>query len=200
MKIDRKKGEIMYLTIKTIIKKISVFLVLLFISFSIFAEEHDIGKMLIMGWYFDEDDTSIQTNMAINAIINYAEAARLRMNSYERYDSSCKTELYRVYNDVFYDGRYFEISSVFIYINITMDSMIKNSNIIIFQSEDYHDRSIEIDFFIIYNEIPSKYKLVLYYNDYNWIKNNKGNNQYELISRGDRAYDFFINEIRKLRR
>jgi hypothetical protein len=183
-------------------KRELVALFLYFVMSFTFAEEQNRGKSLIMGWFFDEEDTSIQTNMAINAIINYAEAARLQMNSSERYNSSCKIELYRVYRDVFYDGEYFEMPRVFIYINmdIIIDSMIEDSNILIFESEDYHDRYIEIDFYIIYNEVPSKYKLVLYYNDYNWIKSNKGNNRYELISRDDGAYDFFINEVGKLRR
>jgi hypothetical protein len=96
---------------------------------------------------------------------------------------------------------FFEYPRVFVYINSEiMDSDITDPNIIIFYSDDYHDRCIEIDFYNNYNGVPSKYKLVLYYNNYNWIKNNKGNNQYELIGGGDDAYDFFISEIEKLRR
>jgi hypothetical protein len=182
------------------LKKLA-FLSLFFAVSFIFAEEQFRGKMLIMGWSFAADDTSIQTNIAIDAITKYAEAAKDQMNSYERFNSSCKIELYRVYKDNYYDGDFFEDPCVFVYINSAiLDVDIINQSIIIFDSDDYHDRYIEIDFYIVYNGIPSKYKLVLYYNDYNWIKNNEGSNQYELVRSGDDAYNFFISEIEKLRR
>ena len=181
-------------------KRKLVFLSLFFVMSFIFAEEQVRAKMLIMGWHFAEEDTSTQTNMAIDAIIRYAEAARFQMNSYERYTPSCKIELYRVHKDNFYNGDYFTNVRVFIYINDIINLDAEYSDIIIFDGADYHDRYIEMDFYIHYNGVPSKYKLVLYYNGYNWIRNNKGNNQYELISRDNEAYDFFVSEINKLRR
>ena len=182
-------------------KKKLMFLSLFFVMSFIFAEEQLRGKMIIMGWRFTEEDTATQTNMAVNAIIRYAEAARFQMSSNERYNPSCKIELYRVYKDDFYNGEIFEDARVYIYINNILDDIIKMSNGIFFNGgNDYHDRYIEIDFYIFYNGMSSKYKLVLYYNDYNWIENNRGNNQYELISMDDTAYDFFIYEIEKLRR
>ncbi|MDR1221583.1 MAG: hypothetical protein LBL07_01715 [Tannerella sp.] len=181
-------------------KKLASLLLFFVISF-IFAEEQFRERMLIMGWDFVEEDSSIQTNIAIDAIIKYAEAAKYQMNSYEKFDPSCKIELYRVHNDNYYDGEFFEYSRIFVYVNsAVVDSYIINPNIIIFDSDDYHDRYIEIDFYIIPDGIPSKYKLVFYYNNYNWIENNKGNNRYELTEKGDNAYDFFISEIEKLRR
>jgi hypothetical protein len=83
------------------------FLSLFFVISFIFAEEQFRGRMLIMGWSFVEEDTSIQTNIAIDAIIKYAEAAKYQMNSYEKSNSSCKIELYRVYKDNYYDGDFF---------------------------------------------------------------------------------------------
>jgi hypothetical protein len=157
--------------------------------------------MLIMGWAFSEEDTSIQTGIAIDAILKYAEAAKYQMNSYEKFDQSCKIELYKVYKDAYYDGEFFEYSQFFVYINSSVtNSDIIDPNIISFTGDDYYDRCIEIDFYIIYNGMPSKYKLVLYYNDYAWLETNKGNNQYELIAKDDNAYDFFISAIEKLRR
>jgi hypothetical protein len=168
----------------------------------IFAEEQfGREKMLIMGWNFVEEDTSIQTNIAIDAILKYADAAKYQMNSYEKFNPSCKIELYRIYRDSYYDGDFFEDPCVFVYINSRIrDFDIINQNTIIFYSDDYHDRYIEIDFYIFYNGIPSKYKLVLYYNNYSWIENNQESNQYELIGTGEDAYGFFIYEINKLRR
>jgi hypothetical protein len=182
-------------------KELAALFLFFVVSFT-FAQEQFRGRFLIMGWSFVDEDTSIQTNIAIDAIINYAAAARLQMSSEEEYNPSCKIELYRVNRDNFYNGGSFETSRIYIYVNInnTTDSLTYDSNIVIFGGEDYHDRYIEIDFYIIHNEIPSKYKLVLYYNDYNWIKSNKGNNQYELISRDDGAFNFFISEVEKLKR
>jgi hypothetical protein len=184
-------------------KKGLMFLLFLFFVSSVFGDDVQYrGKMLIMGWGFFEEDTSIQTNIAIDAVIKYAEAAKYQMNSYEKFDPSCKIELYRVHSDnSYYDGEFFEHPRIFVYVNsAVVDYNIINPNTMIFDSDDYHDRYIEIDFYIIHNGIPSKYKLVFYYNNYNWIKNNKGNNRYELIGRDDNAYDFFISEIEKLRR
>jgi hypothetical protein len=166
-------------------------LLCLFVVSFIFGEEQYMGKMLIMGWGFFGEDTSMQTNIAIDAVIKYAEAAKAQMNSYEIFNPSCKIELYRVYKDDHYEGEFFEDIRVFVYIN---SNAIKNDGL------DYYDRYIEIDFYIIYDGVPSKYKLVLYYNNYNWLKNNKENGQYELIDKGDSAYEFFISEIEKLRR
>jgi hypothetical protein len=182
-------------------KRKRIFLSLFFVVSFLFAEEQIRGRMLIMGWFFEEEDTSIQTNMAIDAIIKYAQAARYQMNSKERYNPSSKIELYRVYEDYSYDGENFEGVSVYIYINNNIiNSVEEYPGKILFAGDDYHDRYIEIDFYIIYNKIPSKYKLVMYYNGYNWMSNNKGDNRYKLISRDDDAYNFFIYEIEKLRR
>ncbi|MDR1230015.1 MAG: hypothetical protein LBK61_01295 [Spirochaetaceae bacterium] len=183
------------------VKKL-MFLSLFFAISFVFAEEQFRGRMLIMGRYFAEEDTSTQTNIAIDAIIKYAEDAKYQMNSYERFNYSCKIELYRVGKDSYYNGGLFEDSRIFVYIKaeITDSAIISNSNIIEFSGNDYHDRCIEIDFYIVHNETPSKYKLVLYYNNYNWLENNEGNNQYELFEKDDSAYDFFIYELEKLRR
>jgi hypothetical protein len=172
-------------------KKALVVLPFLLAASFIFGDEQQMGRMLIMGWIFSREDTSIQTNTAIDAVIKYAEAAKNQMDSYERLNPSCKIELYRVHKDNYYDGGFFEDTRFFVYIN---------SNILENDGADYHDRYIEIDFYITSNGIPAKYKLVLYYNNYNWLKNNKKNNQYELISWDDNAYGFFISEIEKLRR
>jgi len=155
-----------------------------------------------MGWEFVEEDTSVQTNKAVDAIIRYAEAAKSQMEAYERYNPSCKIELYK---DKSYSSNSTRADGVYIYIAFTITSdddidVIEDSNIIILNSHDYHDRCIEIVFYINYRGTPSKYKLVLYYNNQNLIENNKENNRYELISRGNTAYDFFISEIQKLRR
>jgi hypothetical protein len=75
-------------------------------------------RLLIMGWDFVEEDTSIQTNIAIDTIIKYADAAKYQMNFYEKINSSCKIELYRVYKDSYYDGELFENPCVFVYILI----------------------------------------------------------------------------------
>jgi hypothetical protein len=172
-------------------KKGLVFLLFLFFASFNFGDERYMERMLIMGWTFAEEDTSIQTNIAIDAMVKYAEAAKTQMNSYERFTPSCKIELYRVYKDNYYEGESFEDARVYVYIN---------SNVAENGSFNYHDRYIEIDFYIIYNGMPSKYKLVLYYNGYNWLRTNKGNNRYELVARDDNAYDFFIAGLERLRR
>jgi hypothetical protein len=167
-----------------------VLLLLLVVSF-ISAQENYSGRTLIMGWEFAEDDTSLQTNIAIDAITGYAEAAKYQMYSSEKYNPSCKIELYRVYKDDYYDdGEHFETARVYVYIN---------SNVLNNDHFDYHNRYIEINFYIIYNGKPLKYMLILYYNNYNWIEN-YNEEDYKLVATGDNAYYFFISEIEKLKR
>ncbi|GHT81458.1 hypothetical protein FACS1894130_13190 [Spirochaetia bacterium] len=178
------KIDVWYNWGKTMRKEhIFVLLLLLSVTLNAFTEEHLTGKMLIMGWNFEEEDSPLQTNIAIDAIIKYVEASKYQMNSFEKNNPSCRMELYR--EKPIYEYESFQ-NSFFMYINIKDDY--------------YHDRYIEIDFYIIHNEIPSKFKLVLNYNNYKWSKNNEEKNQYEIIMKGDSAYDFFISEIEKLRR
>jgi hypothetical protein len=165
-------------------KKGFMSLLLLSIAFSVFAEEHLTGKMLIMGWRFEENDTSLQTNIAIDAIMKYAEASKYQMNSYEEYNPSCRVELYQEKH--FYDYESFK-NGYFIYINTKSEG-------------DYHNRYMEINFYIVYDGLPSKCKLVFNYNNYRWLKNNDEKDMWELIMNGESAYDFFVSEIEKLRR
>ncbi|MDR1419791.1 MAG: hypothetical protein LBI86_05415 [Treponema sp.] len=167
-------------------KKNSLFLsLLLCVTFSIYPEKiNEEGKQLIFGWIFAEEDTALQTNIAIEAALKYAEAARYQMNSYERYSPSCKMELYRE-NAAYYDGD----AGVYVYIN-SGDSV------------DYHDRYIEISFYLYnaYNGFLEKYLLVIYYNNYNWLEKNNGPKELALLERGGPAFDFFVSAMKKFGR
>jgi hypothetical protein len=145
---------------------------------------HEIGSMLIMGWKFDDNDTSMQTNIAIDAIIMYVEAAKYQMSS-ELTSRYPRIELYKL-NDS-YDDTVYPQGGVFIYINSK-------------DRYDYLNRYIEIVFYILKNGQQEKYKLVLNYNNYSWLKNNNEENLWTLVMSDQSAYDFFIFEIKKLRR
>jgi uncharacterized protein (UPF0333 family) len=172
----------MCIVAKKRIKKGFIFLVLLFVAFYIFFDVYYTGKMLIMGWGFDIHDTSLQTNMAIDAILNYVSAAKQHMTSEERYDPSCRIELYE--NIFGYNRSYDE---VYIYINRKSE-------------DDYFDRYIEIDFYITQNGYADKYKLVLNFNGYKWSEDTSEKGTWELVLRNEPAYDSFISWIETLRR
>jgi hypothetical protein len=172
-------------------KRIILSLAVLFLSFYINAEEYElVGKQLIMGWYFEAQDTYSQSNIAIDAILKYAEAAEYQMNSYERYAPSCQIELYR--ERILHDGN--EDAGVFIYINN--------------KSEDYHDRYIEINFYVHENAVIDfairerarvRYKLVFFYNGYNFWDSGEERYSWYLVSKDKAARDFFISEIKKMK-
>jgi hypothetical protein len=164
------------------IKKGFIFLVLLFVAFCIFPEEHYTGKMGIMGWRFDTHDTSLQTNIAIDAILKYVSAAKQHMTSEERYDPSCRIELYE--NIYGYNRSHDE---VYIYINRKSE-------------DDYFDRYIEIDFYIPQNEYADKYKLLLNFNGYKWSEDTDEKDTWELVFKNEPAYDFFVSWIETLRK
>jgi len=164
------------------LKKILVLLFLFTVTINTFSQVHETGRMLIMGWAFEEKDTSLQTNIAINAILSYVEAAKYQMMSEERYNPSFQIELYRNIN--FYEPLH---EGVFIYINSR-------------DTEDYFDRFIEINFYIRQSNWEILYKLVLNYNNYNWLKNNDESDMWEFILNGEPAYNFFISWLELLRR
>ena len=165
--------------------KVTVALLLsLFVSFNIFPEEHLTGKMLIMGWEFVERDTPLQTNNAIDAIIKYAEASKFQMISEERYNPSCRIELYENFREFYEDEGY--SNEVYIYINCK-------------DPDNFFDRHIEIDFYIIKNRKVLKYKLVFSFNDYGWTEDSDEKGMWGLVMRDEGAYDFFVSWIKGLR-
>jgi hypothetical protein len=164
-----------------VVKKGFIFLFLMFVTFGVFSEEYYIGKMLIFGWSFSKNDTSLQTNIAIDSLLKYVEAAKNQMISSERYNPSCKIGLYK---DISRHNRSHD--AVYIYIN---------RDII----DDYFYRHIEVDFYIAQN--AAKYKLILNSNDdYEWSEDTIDENTWELINRDDPAYNFFVFWIDALRR
>jgi hypothetical protein len=164
-------------------KKKIVYLLFLFAVLGIFAEEPEtMKKTLIMGWAFAEEDSRLQTNLAVNAALKYAEAALYQMSSYEKYDSSCQIELYRE----MYDYENFT-GGVYVY--------IVSGN-----EKDYHNRYIEINFYTVENGSSTKYKLALYYNDYSRMKNDPEMDGWNLISSDIPAYKFFVHEIKRFER
>ncbi|MDR1506202.1 MAG: hypothetical protein LBI67_03785 [Treponema sp.] len=171
-------------------KSILIFLLLLF-GFTAYADKWDEeSTQLIFGWAFEDRDTDIQTNIAIEAILKYMEAARHQMNSYERYNPSCQIELYRKlslsYNDDFVDVK--AGGAVFIYITSRSRGDI-----------DYHNRYIVVNFFLPEGKRFRGYKLVLYHNNYNWLEGYNGEAM-ELYEEDEPAFDFFISEVTKFRR
>jgi hypothetical protein len=181
-KLLDKGDKLMCIMAKNGIKSGFIFLFLLFATISIFSEEHFIGKMLIMGWSFENNDTSLQTNIAIDSILKYVEAAKYQMTSEERYNPSCRIELYEnIYG--------YNRSSEGVYIYINRKSV-----------DDYFNRYIEIDFFIVQNRLAAKYKLVLNFNDYKWSEDNDEKNTWELVIKNEPAYDFFVSWIETLKR
>jgi hypothetical protein len=168
-----------------------MFLSLFFAVSFVFAEEHFTGKMLIMGWGFDENDTRMQTNTAISAIIKYLEAAIYQMDYDENDEPSTVIELYER-TDARYAG---DRESVYIYLNTRSD-------------EDYMDRCIEISFYILIDEqygskryVLQKYTLIVSHKNYSWaeaVQEDKGS--WRLIMKNDNAYEFFINYLERLRR
>ena len=170
----------MYLTKK---RKL-IFLSLFFVISFIFSEEHSTGQMLIMGWGFDETDTQMQTNNAINAIRNYLEAAKYQMSYDESGKPSSLIELYKK-TDVYYN---MDVDDVFVYINT--------------RSGDVLDRSFEFYFCILadgrtHAEI---YKLIVSHIDYSWTLTQDESNSWGLIMKNDDAYNFFVNHIEKYRK
>jgi hypothetical protein len=164
-------------------KKSLVSLLLFFTVSAVFSEEHLLGKMLIMGWRFVEEDASAQTNIAIDAIVNYAEAAKYQMSS----EVSSPSAQIRLYKSHYPRGDTQFQEGVFIYINRKSE-------------DDYFNRFIEINFYIFHNGLPEEYKLVLNYNDYNWLKNNDEKDLWNPVMRDNPAYDFFISALEELRR
>jgi hypothetical protein len=160
------------------------------VNFNSFSENSFTGKkQLIMGWVFTNEDSAQQTNVAIEAILKYVEAARYQMESYEKYNPSCEIELYRDKYMV-HSPEENESGRVFIYVIERSDS-------------DYHDRYIEINFYIkedIFDKLFHKYILVLYYNNYNWLENNNGEYYFELLKKGGSAFNYFISKIEEFRR
>jgi hypothetical protein len=142
-----------------------------------------------MGWYFMNEDSARQTNIAIEAILKYVEAARYQMESYEKYNPSCKIELYRD-KYILYSPEKNERGRVFIYIDDRNNS-------------DYHNRYIEINFSIrnsFFGKLFHKYILVLYYNNYNWLENDNREYYFELLEEDEQAFNYFVSRIERLRR
>jgi hypothetical protein len=164
------------------ISKVLIFLSLLFVMSNVFPEEHLTGKMLIMGWNFIPNDTALQTNLAVDALQRYVEAAYYQMISEEGYEGSCRIELYAsVY-------RYDRLNEgVFIYIYSK-------------SVDHYLNRFIEIDFYIMRNGYALKYKLVLNYHNYKWSEDIEEKNTWELALKDEPAYDFFVSYLETLRR
>ena len=160
---------------------------LIFSTFFAFSETNETGKMLIMGWEFNENDPVLQTNIAIDAILHYLEAAKLQMSS-ELSSTSPHIELYKFvypFDDIIYNK-----GAAFIYIDLKSNSV-----------DDYFDRYIEIIFYVIVNGLQENYKLVLNYQNYSWVKNNDIKLLFwKLILEDELAYNFFITEINNFRR
>jgi hypothetical protein len=155
---------------------------MLFISINLFSEEHSTGKMLIMGWGFTEEDTPLQTNIAIDAILHYAEAAKHQMMWDENDGYVCQIELYvskYQYMQTF--------EGVYIYINSK-------------DPDNVLDRYIEIDFYINQDNVSLAYKLVLNFNNYKWSADTDEKGIWRLVMEKEPAYDFFFfffNNLRK---
>jgi len=170
-------------------KRKLIFLSLFFAASFIFAQEHLTGKMLIMGWGFDENDTRAQTNTAIDAMIKYVEAAIYQMSYDESDEPSTLIELYKRT-----DARYTRnMEGVYIYFNIRSDEDSDEG--------DYLDRYVEINFYILSDERNNAqlYKLIISHKNYRWASQNE-NGTWNLVMRNNNAHDFFINYIEKLRR
>jgi hypothetical protein len=180
-----------------------VFLFLLSVSFYVFSEEyladkmlimksgftenetyreHYTGKMLIMGWGFTKEDTPLQNNIAIDAILSYAEAAKYQMMWDIDDNPVCQIELYA---SIFSYIRNYE--AVYIYINVK-------------DADNVLDRYIEIDFYANQNNASLLYKLVLNFNNYKWAANADERGQWKLIMEKEPAYDFFVSWVNSLRR
>ena len=165
-------------------KRKPMLLFLFFVMSFIVAQEHRAGNMLIMGWGFEESDTPMQTNTAINAIIRYLDAARYQMSYDVSNEPSCLMELYK--ETEVYD---IDVEDVYIYINRRSEDNIM-------------DRYIEFDFFILTEgqTYAERYKLILSHVNYGWTLTQSERNSWRLIMKNDKAYDFFANHIRKFRR
>ena len=170
-------------------KRKLIFLSLFFATSFIFAQEHLTGKMLIMGWGFDERDTRMQTNTAINAIIKYLEAAIYQMNYDENDEPATLIELYTRT-----DARYTRnMEGVYIYFNIRSDADSDEG--------DYLDRYMEINFYILGDgrNYAQLYKLIISHKNYRWSSQDE-RGSWNLVMRNDNAHDFFIDYIEKLKR
>jgi hypothetical protein len=155
---------------------------LLLVSANIFSEEHLTGKMLIMGWGFTEEDTPLQNNIAIDAITNYAEAAKYQMMWDENDNYVCQIALYV---NIFTYNNDFE--AVYIYINSK-------------SKDNVLDRYIEFDFFINQNDVLLAYKLVLNFNNYKWSEDVNEKGTWRLVMEKEPAYDFFVSWVNSLRK
>jgi len=165
-------------------KRKLMFLSLFFVMSFIFAQEHLTGKMLIMGWGFDENDTRAQTNTAINAMIKYVEAAIYQMSYDESDEPSTLIELYKRTDARYTRNR----EGVYIYFNIR-------------DAQDYMDRYVEINFYSLVDgrNNAQLYKLIISHKNYRWASQDE-RDAWNLMMKNDNAHDFFIDYIEKLRR
>jgi hypothetical protein len=170
------------------VKKYIIILMVLLNSNLPAENGNEIGKQLILGWGIEREDSDLQTNMAIDSLLKYLEAAKYQMWSFEKEIPSCQIELYR--NRLYFEDMFDEEEinqGFYVYINNRSKS-------------DYYDRYIEINLYLLENRIPVWYKLVIYYNNYNWFNRSDEKEYLEFVLRGEDAYELFINKIEELRR
>jgi hypothetical protein len=175
------QGGLMGFEVRNRMKKGFILLFLIFVTSGVYSEDHFSGRMIIFGWAFDEYDSSVQANNAINTILKYIEAARYQMISSERYNPSCQIGLYK---SKYGHDRFYETVHIF----ITRD-----------YTDDYYYRHIEVDFYNPDNAVL--YKLILNSNDdYKWSEGTLEKNAWELVYKNEQAYDIFISWIERLKR
>jgi len=159
-------------------------LFVLFIGFSIFAQEHRIGRFLIMGWMFSNSDTILQSNCAVDSLLYYLEAAKHQMYSEERYELSGQIVLYKetISSNTNFTPQFY------IYINSRSDT-------------DYLDRCMEFAIFTYdNNNNPVKYTLAIFYNNYDWFLYSAERREYlDIYLNGEEAYEFIFSEVASMK-
>jgi hypothetical protein len=161
----------------------------------LFTRVYTYDKQFIKGWIFDEDDTDIETNQAIDSIIKYCEAEIYKTPISDNQLS--RVELYKddMFINVFPDKK----TMVDLYINKA--------------NEDDTIYYIEIDFYILgqgfYNPNSNsfeRHKIIICNQYFNFSESGHDVQKhmfwrfYKLLVEGESAYKFFLNEMQKHRR
>ncbi|MCL2801957.1 MAG: hypothetical protein FWD28_09400 [Treponema sp.] len=150
-------------------------------------------KEFITGWMFEEDDTDIETNKAIDFYINFIESEMNKISKSESDYQLVKIELYRR-------------SAIFVIPD-------RKARVLIYKNTANEDKNIyyyEIDFYIIERahnpEDFTRYKIIICNQYFNFSESNNDVQSshfwefYRLIGEGETAINFFKNEMEKHRR
>jgi hypothetical protein len=160
----------------------------------LFTRVYTYDKKLIKGWIFEEEDPDIETNQAIDLIINYCETEMRQTPQFETDNQLSRVELYK---NCMHGFRFLDKNNrIYFYINRA--------------NEDNNIYYLEVDFFVLeYDDSPDyfrQHKMIISNQYFNYAESGHDVQKhvfwdhYNLLREGEAAYKFFLNEIEKQRR